>query len=264
QCALLELNNNSGNYTETPLEQNFTINDRMVNVTATYVGGGIYKVTSTATSPNGRSTTIECDVGLGVGSVTLAVATKKDMTLQNTIVNSSLDYPGEGNIHSAENILLTDCQIYGDATAMGFISGGEVIEPGIVTEYSLLLVPFPQDYSALYMAMAQEGGTHPLENMEIYEDRSLGPLYINGYLRIENATVNLTGTVYVTGDIIVEGSNLDGDENIVAGGDITIEQGSVRSDIIPIILCIKVDGRIYSEGHQEGPTTVDGVLYAPS
>ena len=43
------------------------------------------------------------------------------------------------------------------------------------------------------------------------------------------------------------------------GGDIKIEQGVFRSGIIPIIICLKDGGEIYSETG----TVVDGVLYAP-
>ena len=260
QDALCELNNNLGAYTGTPFEKSFTINDRIVTVTATYVGGGIYKITSTATSANGGSTTIECDAILGVASVDFAVATKEKMELDNTTVDSFPD-PGGGNIHSNANIILTGCSVNGTASANGTITGQEQVVTGNVWEYSPEIA-FPDDYSELYMAMAQDGGTHP-GNMVIDEDQPLGPLYISGNLTIENSTVILKGTVYVTGDIRVEGSNLDGNENIVAEGDIWIEQGAVRSAIIPIILCIKVDGRIYSEGRPEGPTIVDGVLYAP-
>jgi len=66
-------------------------------------------------------------------------------------------------------------------------------------------------------------------------------------------------TVYATGEIHIEYGNIDGAETLVAEGNIWIEQGAVRSDIIPIILCTKVDGEIYSESI----AAVDGVLYAP-
>ena len=256
--ALCMLNNNPNTYHDDPLVLDFTINDRAVNVTAKYVQSGLYQITSRATSVNGHSTTIESYVKLDLGAFTYTVVTKKNMVLANTIIDSSPEIPGEGNIHSNMNITLTGCEIYGDATAVGTISGqDQVIPPGIATEGGLLAL-FPQDYSELYEQMAKKGGTWE-GNYLITEDRNLGPLYINGTLRVEGAVVILEGTVYVTGEIHIEYGTLDGSQTLVAEESIWIEQGAVRSDIIPIILCTKDGGEIYSES----TAAVDGVLYAP-
>jgi len=260
EYALCELYNNPNEYAdpETPLQESFTINGRSVNVTGEYQGGGVYKMTSTATGGGCGSTTIECHITLSIGVFAFAIATTENMTLQDTTVDSSPD-PGEGNIHSNANISLTDCVINGGATTVGTISSANSSVTGMVIE-GTLPVGFPADYSALYEQMAKEGGTWEGNYIITGGTEYLGPLYINGDLRVEDdATVILEGTVYVTGMISVEDSNLDGDETIVAEGSIRIEQGGVRSDIIPIIISLKVDGEIYSEWG----TTVDGVLYAP-
>jgi cytoskeletal protein CcmA (bactofilin family) len=256
EYALFKLYDNPGGYVDTPLQVAFTLNSRTVNVTANYTGGGVYKVTSTASGGGCGRTRIIAYVNLSAGAFAYAVAAKNDMTLVNTTVDSLPD-PGEGDIHANGNIILTGTtSVNGDASAVGTISGQEKVT-GMVTEGSPP-VEFPGDYSQLYKTMAQEGGTHT-GTLTITEDQDLGPLYIEGGLRVENATVTLKGTVYVTGKISVENGTLDGDENVAAEGDINIEQGVVRATRIPVVTSFKVGGRIYSE---QG-STIDAVLYAP-
>lgn len=256
EYALFKLYDAPGAYTDTPLQESLNLNGRTVNVTAEYQGGGIYKVTSTASGGGCGSTKITTYVNLSAGAFAHAVVAEEGMTLQNTIVDSLPD-ANEGHIHSNANITLTGCTINGDASAVGTISGKEQVSR-VVTEGTSPL-QFPGDYSALYETMAKEGDIYYGNYIVTGGTASLGPLYINGNLRVENATVTLEGTVYVTGSVSVEYSNLDGDETICAEGNIRIEQGDVRSDIIPIFISLKVDGEIYSEMG----TTVDGVLYAP-
>lgn len=256
EYVLCKLYNAPGAYTEEDLNESFNLNDRTVNVTAEYTGGGIYKITSVASGGGCGSTTIVPYVNLSAGSFAFAIAAKDYMHIDNTTVDSLPD-PGEANIHSNGNIDLVGALtvVNGDASAVGTISGQDKVT-GIVTEGSAEIT-FPGDYSELYEMMAREGGTSG--SLLITESQSLGPLYIDGNLKVEAATLILEGTVYVTGMISVENGNLDGEQAVVAEGNIGIEQGAVRSGIIPLIICTKVDGEIYSEWG----TTVDGVLYAP-
>ena len=260
EYVLCKLYNAPGAYTEEDLNESFNLNDRTVNVTAEYTGGGIYKITSVASGGGCGSTTIVPYVNLSAGSFAFAIAAKDYMHIDNTTVDSLPD-PGEANIHSNGNIDLVGALtvVNGDASAVGTISGQDSVI-GIVTEGSAEIT-FPGDYSELYEMMAREGEDSPWEGNYIVTGGTeyLGPLYINGDLKVENATLILEGTVYVTGMISVEYGNLDGEQTVVAEGNIGIEQGAVRSGIIPLIICTKVDGEIYSEWG----TTVDGVLYAP-
>jgi len=265
QYALTKLYNNPGGYTEYT-EEDYLIasrdlNDRTLNVTVKYMTGGVYKITSTATSDNGRSTTIVAYINLGAGAFAFAIAAKDYMYIDNTTVDSLPAPGGEANIHSNGDIDLVGAQtvVNGNASAVGTISGWDKVT-GVRT-FPSPPIQFPGDYSELYETMAREGEDSPWEGNYIITGGTqyLGPLYINGDLIVEDATLILEGTVYVTGMISLENSNLDGEQTVVAEGDIRIEQGAVRSDIIPLIISIKVDGEIYSELG----TTVDGVLYAP-
>jgi len=263
EYVLCKLYNAPGAYTDpdNPLQESFTINERAVTVTAKYVQSGLYQITSRATSVNGRSTTIESYVRLDVGAFAYAVATDMggNMELEYTIVDSSLEEPGQGNIHSNTDIELTSCTIDGDAFAVGTITGGTVIPPGIPTEDSSPIF-FPEVDSDLYEQLARAGDPPYLGVYKVTGIEHLGPLYIYGDLIVENdATLILEGTIYVTGIIRVEKGNIDGDQTLLAEGDINIEQGAMRSEIIPIYISTKVGGEIYLEKD----TTVDGVLYAP-
>ena len=261
EYVLCKLYNAPGAYTETPLQESFILNNRTVNVTAEYMGGGIYDITSVASGGGCGSTTIVCYVNLSAGSFAFAIAAEDYMYIDNTTVDSLPAPGGEANIHSNGDIDLVGAEtvVNGDAFAVGTISGWDKVT-GVVT-FPSPPIQFPGDYSELYEMMAREGEDSPWEGDYIITGGTqyLGPLYINGDLIVENATLILEGTVYVTGMIRVEYGNLDGEQTVVAEGNISIEQGAVRSDIIPLIICTKVDGEIYSEWG----TTVDGVLYAP-
>ena len=204
EYTLGKLYNAPGAYTETPLQESFTLNDRTVNVTAEYQGGGTYKITSTATSDNGRSTTIETYVNLSAGSFAFVLAAQDYMELKNITVDSAPD-PGQANIHSNGDIVLGSVvSVNGAASAVGTISGWEGKVTGTVT-FPSPPVQFPGDYSELYKTMAQEGGT--IGSLTITEDRDLGPVYIDGDLNVSpNVIVTLTGTVYVTGEITANNS----------------------------------------------------------
>ncbi len=259
EYVLTKLYNRPGAYTDpdNPLQASFNLNNRAVSVTAKYMVGGIYEVTSIATSPNGRSTKITCYVNLSAGAFAFVIAAKDYIKLSNVEVDSRPD-TGEGNIHSNGNIVLGSVvSVNGDASAVGTITGQDSVT-GMVTEGSSEIV-FPGDYSQLYKAMAQEGGTYTgdyLVSPGVQEE--LGPLYIDGNLYVKpNATVMLQGPVYVVGDIEVQGGNLEGKEQIFTEGTLRMSGGGYGSETIPIFTATV--GNI----HLVGPI-IDAVVYAPN
>jgi len=267
EYALTKLYNNPGGYTSEDLEESFTLNNKTVNVTAEYQGGGVYKITSTATSPNGRSTTIVAYINLSAGAFAYAIASKVSMTISNATANAT--DPGGANIHSNGNIDLEGPTVVdGDATAVDTISGEDKVT-GMVT-YPHPPVDFPGDYSELYKQMAQEGDNYtdsvPLTGGTLEDPEEFGPAYIDGNLTIgPNAFVRLTGTVYVTGTIAVKpGTYLEGEKNILAEQNVTIEGGEYVSDRIPVIISTATGaGAIYCTGGG-GDNVINAVLYAPN
>jgi len=273
EYVLTKLYNRPGAYTSENLTASFTINDRTVNVTAHYEGSGIYKVTSIATSPNGRSTKIVCYVNLSAGAFAYVVAAKDSMTIENATVNAT--NPGEANIHSNGNIALIGGGVLvdGDASAVGTITG--VTITGMVMPGSSE-VAFPGDYSELYKAMAKEVGTR-VGDVTLTGGNSTNPIafpsasypyaYIQGNLTIlPDSYVRLTSTVYVTGIIEVKPrSVLDGNENILAEQRIRIDAGGFLSDRIPVVISNATgDDAIYCTGGTGENVVINAVVYAPN
>jgi len=255
EYVLCKLYNTPGAYTDNSLQESLTLNDRTVNVTAEYMGGGIYEVTSVASGGGCGSTTIEAYVNLSAGSFTYCVAAKNYLIIKNAQVDSLPDL-GEGNIHSNGNIDIEASVVDGDASAVGTISGQEMVT-GIVTEGSSE-VTFPGDYSGLYKTMAQEGGTYTGDLEFADGTYYLGPLYIDGDLTIwPNTILILEGTIYVTGQIKVMNGRFQGEENICCEGDIDISGGGYGSEIIPIFTSVSGNIRLV------GPV-IDAVVYAPN
>ena len=258
EYVLCKLYSQPGAYTEDPLQEGFTLNNRSVNVTAEYVGGGVYKVNSVASGGGCGSTGITCYVNLSAGSFSYALAGKNLVTLENALVESSPE-SGEGNIYSNGNIDLVGGKVLvnGDASAVGTITG-QVIA-GDRDEGSDPLA-FPGDYSGLYEQMAKEGGTHPGDLTLQEGTHYLGPRYIDGNLEIKpNTTVILEGVVYVAGTMVVDNGRLEGEENICAEGDIELNGGgwgSGGSDIIPVFTSAHGDITL------QGPV-VNAVVWAP-
>ena len=265
EYALCKLYNAPGVYTdpETPLDETFSLNGRTVHIVSEYLGGGVYQLTSTATSTDGRSTTIEATVNLGAGSFSYVVGAEDFMKVEKATVDS-YPVPHQLSIHCNGNMELlgSNTWIYGDASAVGTIYQNPSDPPrviGLVTEGSSR-VTFPGDYSLLYKEMAQEGGNYTgYYEVSTGQQKELGPLYIDGNLSIKpSANVTLTGTVYVTGTLTIENAHLSGRESVCVAGNVTINNGSYASiDNIPII--ISVFGDISLD-----QARVDVVVYAPN
>jgi len=254
EYVLCKLYGEPGLYTETPLQESFTLNNRTVDVTAEYQGSGVFLVNSTASGGGCGSTGITTYVNLAAGSFAFAIAAKTSISLENALVDSTPE-GDNGDIHSNGNIDLVggNVFVFGDAYAVGTITGETVT--GLVVE-GASPIQFPGDYSGLYENMAKEGGTSG--SLTITEDQDLGPMYIDGDLTVEaNTIVSLLGTVYVTGTITVNNGRFQGEQNVVAEGNITISGGGVFSTVVPLFT--SVSGDITLSG-----TLVDAVVYAPN
>lgn len=242
EYALCKLNNDWEAYQASPLESNLTINDRTVNITAEHIGNYIYKVTSTATSNDGSSSTIESYLKVIIGLFSHAITvTNSDVALEDSTIN--------GDVYCS-----------GEVTLQGSTIDGDVTENGTI-EFELL-------DTEPYQTEAQSGefiegnlllgtGTH-----------TLGPTYITGYLKIQNgAQVTLGGTVYVEGSeqmtdnitIRIEGgASITGTGNFIAEqGNIKIELARFELDNIPLVAAIT--GGIICENTDY----MKALLYAP-
>jgi hypothetical protein len=149
--------------------------------------------------------------------------------------------------------------IYGDASAVGTVTGWEDYVIGETEEYSDNLT-FPNTNAELYKTIAQEGDT---VGDLIYNDGSMhyiGPLYITGNMQIDAWTaVTLEGPLYIEGNLTINNGFIFGNEHILCKGDVTINGGVyVGSEFVPVIT--SVDGSITAGGGG----IIEAVLYAPN
>ncbi|GAI19732.1 unnamed protein product, partial [marine sediment metagenome] len=205
EWVLCKLYGNPGVYTdpENPLRDSFTLNNRTVDVTADYLGSGLFEVTSTASGGGCGSTTITAHINLGAGSFAYVIAAKNYIRLEKTTINS-LPEEGHGDIRCNWDIELVggNVTVNGSAYAVDTITGGTItVQPPHENASPIL---FPGDYSGLYETMSKETGEIRVGDLIITENQPLGPVHITGNLTVEaNTTVTLTGTVYVIGTITV-------------------------------------------------------------
>ena len=215
------------------LEEEFTLNDRTVQVTievAAEEEGNViaYKITSTATSDTGSSTTVESYLNLFPfdGLLDNAITGAGDVTIRpGSDVYGNVQYGGtldnDGNIYGEEIPNLDDITWPPASVFVEFYRScleGEGVDPDDPLQH------FPYDTIDLK-----------------YWGDTLGPLFRNGDLVIKNTdsvpqSVNITGTIYVTGNLVVQQTcqiNLDqqvGEQtvshNIFAEGTISINPGS--------------------------------------
>jgi len=254
QRATCMIYNDPGEYTTTLLVCTFTLNGRTVDVNASYQGGGLFSITSTAYGGGCGKTTISSFINLSVGAFAYAAAAKTNLSISNSYIDS---YPesGGGHIYANGNIGITNSAIWGDGYAVGTITNpqmimGEAHFPGAD------VLEFPSVYAELYAEMAMEGGIF-YGTWSYTGVRYLGPLYITGNLEIKpGATVYLTGPVYVVGQIKGTGGFLIGQEHVVCQGDINMSGGGYGAENIPVL--VTTAGKIRLVGAQ-----VSAVVYAP-
>lgn len=221
-----------------------TINDRTTNVTLSNEGGGIYKITSIATSDDGGNTTVESYVEIIAGGNLIifdgALASKDDISLGK---NSTV----EGNIY------------YGGTFTYGqdFVHiDGEEIQCGPDD--------FPsqqddEDFAQMLKNEASGGGS--LAGLTIDSDTTLGPKHINGDIYISaDVTLNLTGTVYVEGSITAKGEyTVTGQGSIVAVGDIYMSKmADYGTEGNSVIMSVAGDITFKKEA------IIEALVYAPN
>lgn len=253
QYATCEIYNNPGIYTGTPLSENFTINGRTVEVNAQYQGGGLFSISSTASGGGCGRTTIRSFINLSVGSFAYAVASKTNLTISHSYIDS---YPttGTGDIYANADIGMTSSAINGDGYAVGSITNPEMIL-GDPYEGADVLA-FPSVYAELYETIAKEGGIY-YGNYVAIGVQDLGPLYITGELDVRpGAEVTLTGPVYVVGDIKGTGGSLMGQEHVLSDGNINMSGGGFGAENLPVLIATTGDIRLVG-------TFVSAVVYAP-
>ena len=264
QYATCQIYNDPGIYTQSPLSANFTLNDRTVNVDAAYLGGGLFSINSTASGGGCGSTTIRSFVNLSHGSFAYALAAMQDLTMDNTNVDTFPTPDLGADIHANNNLAISgpkkgDRMIYGDATAVGTITGEEYVM-GAATPDSANIT-FPGTNAELYQTIAQEGGTH--EGDLQYSGGgtyNVGPLYITGNLIVDAWTVvELEGPLYILGSVTVSNGVMLGNEHVLCEGDVSITGGAYYgSEFIPVITSLYGDITI------AGPGVAETVLYAPT
>jgi len=257
EYATCKLYNDPGHYIENPLQDGFSINGRTVNVTAEYMGGGIFSINSTASGGDCGKTTIKSYVNMSIGSFSFSVAAKVFMDLSGAIIDSAPD-PGAAHIYCNGDIEIVGSSslVNGDAFAVGAVTKGREAITGDIVDGSVPL-QFPSVYGSLYETIAKEGGTYEGDLTLESGTHYLGPLYITGMLEVKpGATVVLEGPLYVVGDIKVNQGHLDGQEHILSEGTVDITGGGYGSEDIPVITSL------YGDIDCVGPV-VDAVAYAP-
>ena len=225
------------------------INDRNVTVTIEDNGGGIYLINSTATSDDGGSTTVESYVSLPMDFSNLldnAIVSDGDAIIRNSDISGNITYGGDLTV-----------------TGTGGING--------TASQESLDWPTAADLSGFY-ADEVEGQDYPYHSIDVQDYNSIGPLYRDGSLSVDNTgspgTLQLNGTVYVTGDLDIgttrhdftlvlnnqtiycEGNiwvggkcTVTGSGCIIAAGDATVKPG-MESSPDDFILVMSLTGKV--------------------
>jgi hypothetical protein len=225
QYALSKFANNPVAFGSEPLPEE--VNDRTVSVTAEHVIDNVFKITSTATSDDGSSTTIESYVMLSADYSYLfdnAITSPGDVTLK----------PG--------TIVYGDIQLNGDLDNRGDIYG-EISEDPIDW-------PTAEDFCDFYLDDVDEltplpdgyvinisGGTEA-------DPYLIGPLYAGGSLTITgNGVARLEGTVYVIGNFLLKPNStlIFNRQTIFSEGSIQLQPGCIVSGSGCIIAIGSID-----------------------
>lgn len=222
----------------------FALNSKTVNVTIANEGEWIYKITSTATSDDGSSTTIEAyvsitvgffdgDIGLGNnGEFTGDVLADGNITLgNNATINGSAYATGDITLNNNAEItgdviaqgdigLNNNSEIGGNASVGGnlMLSNNSKIRGDVCAGGNTTL----GENAIIYGEVCTSGNVNLWNNAEIKSD-----VYITG--DIENITLEnnarIEGNIYITGDIvdITLGNNTRIEGDIYITGSITGE-----------------------------------------
>ncbi len=180
----------------------FTLNSKTVNVTIANEDGWIYKITSTATSDDGSSTTIESYVlltlGFFDGDYTVFVG--------DFILHHGEEYTGDIYVEGDVNIA-RDTTITGSVYAEGDI---ELARDATIT-----------------------GNVCAEGNITLNEGAVInGSVCAGGYVQL-NQGAAINGDVYAGGDVqLNQGATITGD--VHAGGDVQLSQGATITGDYPL------------------------------
>lgn len=266
EYGLCEVFNNPEEYQSAPLDYSYDINNTTVNVTAQYVPSmAAYKIVSTATSPDNRSTTIETYVIIEIGLFGNAFAC--DGNLEVIGCNLTSDSPGGCDVYANGNVKLLNSDVDGDVFASGTITLDNSDVSGEITPGAEVL-DFPAIDPQPHEDAAKE--ENDIRNQDVTYDsgtHEIGPFYIDGghSLNINNCEVTLEGTLYVTGDVDINNATISGFGDIVAEGDISINNHTFNvdnPDTLPLIMTIGVGAKIDINNDIGDPGT-EAVVYAP-
>ena len=235
------------------------VNEKVVGVSIEYGSGGAYKITSTATTDNNSSTTIESYVKPW-SFLDNAITSMSDILLQNADIVGDVQYGGDLEIKNSN------------------LDGEEIPE-------AYWNWPQSDELSSHYLEEVEGLEPYAYDSLDVAEHvtSGIGPLYRGNWDDPEekldltifngcgNPTVALNGTVYVTGDltfpepggataytidlngqtIFVEGNidfpphnvNISGSGCIIAIGDILFQPG-MESNPDDFVFVMSIEGTI--------------------
>lgn len=257
QYGLGKLRNDPEGYKETSLEESFTLNGATVNVTVEHVSGTVHKITSTATSDSGKSTTIESYTSTTSGLLENVVLSNGDMQLQDSVISADA---GDADIFVNGDFQLSDSEVNGNVTYTGTLTMDELsVVTGNLTQGGEP-EELPEIDIEYWESAAKSGDTENRDKLiKNKNDYALGPLYIDGDLTIQNSSVILGGTVYVTGQIQMQaGSTVTGSSVMVGEGQIQLQGAGYDTENIPVIMSA------YENIQVQAGSQIAGVLYAPN
>jgi len=161
------------------------VNGKAVNVIAQNMGGGIYKITSKATTDSNSSTSITSYVRISTAFFDNAISSLDDIILK----------PGT--------------EVVGDVQYNGTLSNKGTIYGDLITD-EITNWPMADELSADYLADVHgltplpDGYTIDISSGTLQNPYHIGPLYAGGNLTISGKGVaQLYGTVYVAGSLSV-------------------------------------------------------------
>jgi hypothetical protein len=242
--ALCQLGNDSADYEVNPLQDNFTLNDKTVNVTAEYQGNDIFKITSTATTDSNSSTTIESyvDISLYPAFFNNGITSRGDVTIRpGAEVNGDVQYNGtldnkgtiDGTIIKApvDNWPTVDelSQFYW----VDDVISGSSIDISSGTEQNPYLI----------------GPGHTSGNLKITGSGVAalsGTLYVQGSLTLQPGTsIKLSSeTIYADVDITIpSNTNLYGPGCVIAAGDVNFQPNLMTAEEA-YILVMSIEGEV--------------------
>ena len=234
------------------------VNDKNVDVDVEHIEthfaeitNVIYKVTSTA-SAGGYNTSIESYVEISRTPFGVAV----------TVTDGGVKLEGcdvTGNVWANGEVELEDSTVTGEVRENYYPGGG-----------------YPELDTTWYIEQAKGPGDMYVHDGDVIlgaGDHTLGPAYIDGYLKVEeSATVQLDGIVYATGKTLTDGRaiHIESGATITGSGTedqiaLIAEEGNIKIEsctfnVTPLPLVWAVSGDI--ERIEENQV-ITAILYAP-